>query len=77
MREYRVLRDVLRRQVRRALGGNPYGDRFTVGQASTSALGAEIAAMPIDGDRESPMNPDGSWKFMLGFSVLGGPDKLA
>jgi hypothetical protein len=77
MHEYRVLRDILRRQMRRAVGSNPYGDRLTVSQTNTSALDAEIMAMPINGDRKPIMNVDGSWHFMLGFSVLGGPDVLA
>jgi hypothetical protein len=78
MRALRVLRDVERRERRRALGVNPYCERMSGAAARATAMDAEILAMPEDtSDYQAVQAADGTLYFALGISALGGSDPLA
>jgi len=78
MRELDVHLEVQRRQARRAAGLNPRGFSIYPVQTATAAYEADLLALPEAVDEAGAiMDPaTGAFTFMLGFSVLGGPDTL-
>ncbi len=77
MRALKVLREVERRQSRRALGVPPFGGRLVLPRARSTDLAPDILALPEKVDDLAAMQTaNGGFIAMIGFSGVGGPDTV-
>lgn len=76
MRGAKILKEVLRRETRRAQGINPHGPRLYSIQATAAQAQAETMALPVDLEGLAAPYSVGSMPLMLDYSALDGSDPL-
>lgn len=77
MREQIVHKEVTEREGRKAVGRHPNAPALLTGQAGKVGQDAESRVMPeCTADLAPIMADDGTFYFMVGYSVVGGPDPV-
>lgn len=70
------MREVFRRESRRAMGTDPRMARFYSSQATGAIAEAELLALPVETEGAAAVWETGAFPFMLDYSDLDGPDPL-
>lgn len=78
MRELQTLRKINQREIARQSGRHPRSPLISQTQAQMGFIEADIAAMPLNVDQNSPLqNASGQFYFLVGISRVGGSDPIA
>lgn len=70
------MREVFRRESRRAMGTDPRMPRIYSGQVTGALAEAELLALPVETEGATAVDEVGAFTFMLDRSALDGQDPL-